>query len=427
MAAHPSAAADVLVVGGGPAGTAVAIPLARAGYRVTVIDSGDHPAGGSHVLTPNAVQSLDRLGVDHEPFHRVDRVRVTSGGSSNVTRWPIHRDDPRFARIASRRELAAMLLEASEEAGVKTLLGHTAISPIVERGFVRGARVVAPDGTAFETRGTYTVIADEANSRFGRELGTYREPSWPSALAHVGTFRSALHAAPEIEIVPDLADRAGVAVTGFGWLFPNGQPSDSTDDTTDGATVGTVTVGVMMLSTAPSFQVIDPVNLWTEFIAKHADRWQLEGPPLDNGHGGRIPMGLAVGPAAGPTYLLVGDAVGATNPLSGAGIEAALESGLIAGEILEEALTTSDASVLQRYPQELADRFGTYYKVGRLIDRLLGRPALATRVAHLAAGHDMATETFVRFSTGQFRTGRVGLPEMLYRFARAASIVAPDA
>ena len=227
MAAHPSAAADVLVVGGGPAGTAVVIPLARAGYRVTVVDRGDHPAGGSHVLTPKAVQSLDRLGVDHEPFHRVDRVRVTSGGSSNVTRWPIHGDDPRFARIASRRELAAMLLEASEEAGVKTLLGHTAISPIVERGFVRGARVVTPDATAFETRGTYTVIADGANSRFGRELGTYREPSWPSALAHVGTFRSALHAAPEIEIVPDLADRAGVAVTGFGWLFPNGPSTDA--------------------------------------------------------------------------------------------------------------------------------------------------------------------------------------------------------
>jgi flavin-dependent dehydrogenase len=413
MAAHPSAEADVLVVGGGPAGAAVAIPLARAGHRVTVVDLGECPAGGAHLLTPLAVSALERLGVEHEQFHRVDGVRVTARNETNVTRWPRHGNDPRFARIAHRQKLADVLSSVSEAAGVKNLRGYGAVSPIVERGFVRGARVIAPDGIEFETRATYTVIADGANSRFGRALGTYREPTWPHALAHVGTFASEFHSAPEIEIAPDLTDRAGTPVTGFGWLFPNGD--------------GTATVGVMMLSTAPSFQVIDPANLWEEFVGRSRDGWRLSGPPIGGGQGGRIPMGLAVGPSAGPTYLLVGDAVGAANPLSGAGIEAALESGMIASNILDEALTTSDASVLQRYPQALADRYGTYYKVGRLIDRFLGRPALAIQVGHLAAGRPTATDAFVRFSTGQFRTGRMGLPEMLYRVARTSAIIAPDA
>ena len=42
---------------------------------------------------------------------------------------------------------------------------------------------------------------------------------------------------------------------------------------------------------------------------------------------------MSVEPSAGPTYLLIGDAVGAANPLSGAGIEAALETGALAADV----------------------------------------------------------------------------------------------
>ena len=113
----------------------------------------------------------------------------------------------------------------------------------------------------------------------------------------------------------------------------------------------------------------------------HGERWHLDGAPVSPPAGGRIPLGASVGPEAGPTYLVVGDAIGAANPMSGAGIEYAVETGLLAAEVIDDALRTGTSASLQRYPQLLAERYAAYHKVGRLADRLLGQPPIMRRVA----------------------------------------------
>ena len=80
-------------------------------------------------------------------------------------------------------------------------------------------------------------------------------------------------------------------------------------------------------------------------------------------------MGGSVGPTAGPTYLVVGDAAGSANPFVGAGIEYALRDRRLAGDVLDEALREDNATALQRYPKLLDEHYGTYFKVGRLVDR----------------------------------------------------------
>src|SRR5690606_25916509 len=156
----------------------------------------------------------------------------------------------------------------------------------------------------------------------------------------------------------DLADRAGTPITGYGWMFPRGD--------------GTANVGVLMMSTSPSFRVVNPFHLLERFVDDNAGRWHLRGDPVRPPAGGRIPLGGSVRPAAGPTYLVVGDAAGTANPLSGAGIEYALESGALAGRVLDEALRTGQPAELQRYPKLIDDRYGRYYRFGRVADRLLG-------------------------------------------------------
>ena len=159
-----------------------------------------------------------------------------------------------------------MLVEHAVAAGATVLGNHEATAPIVERGFVRGARLVRDDGTTTELRAAFTVVADGANSRFGRALGTYRQPSWPSALAHRAIYASSLHDAAEIEFVVDLEDRAGTPITGYGWMFPRGD--------------GTANVGVLMMSTSPSFLVVNPAHLLDRFVADNGTRWRLHGDPV---------------------------------------------------------------------------------------------------------------------------------------------------
>lgn len=414
MTAHPSARADALVVGGGPAGTATALRLARAGHRVVVIDRdpGTVPTRTSGLLNPRALAALERLEFEAPDGHRVPHVRLSTAERTSTIEWPDHPELPRHGLVTNR--LRQALTDAVVAAGAVVLHGHTATGPIVDRGFVRGAYVTAPDGTAFEARAEYTVVADGANSRFGRALGTFRERTWPYGLAHQGAFPSEMHASAAIDLVLDLRDRSGTPISGHGWMYPAGD--------------GTVTIGVVMMSTSASFQVVNPANLFSRFVDAHRAEWGVSGEPVEQPIGRRLPVGLSVGPAAGPTYLLVGDAVGAANPLSRTGIESALETGGAAAEVLDDAITSGDAAHLQRYPKLLAERYGAYYKVARLTSRLLGQPAVARRAEQLVTRRRGFGDAYLRFAGDSLRTGHhLGAPEAAFRVGRALSIFAPDA
>jgi flavin-dependent dehydrogenase len=138
-------------------------------------------------------------------------------------------------------------------------------------------------------------------------------------------------------------------------------------------------------------------------------------------------MGASVRPAAGPTYLVVGDAAGVANPFSGAGIEYAIETGVLAGGVLDEALRTGQAASLQRYPKLIDERYGTYFKVGRLVDRVLGRPSLARWIGATAAARPVLARSLVRVSANSLRGRHPGATELAYRLGAAITSVAPDA
>ena len=222
MTAHPSARSDALVVGGGPAGTSTALALARRGHRVVVIER-EHDVerlAPAVLLAPRALSELDRLDIDPPNGHRVPSVRLTTDEASSTIDWPRHPDLPGHGLVTTG--LSPAMTNAAVAAGVTVLSGHRATAPIIERGFVRGATVTAPDGTEFEARADYTVIADGANSQFGRALGTFREPTWPYGLAHHGSFPSGVHDSAAAEFVLDLRDRSGTPLAGNGWMYPAG-------------------------------------------------------------------------------------------------------------------------------------------------------------------------------------------------------------
>ena len=89
---------------------------------------------------------------------------------------------------------------------------------------MRGAIVQRKErrGTAEEVRARYVVVADGANSRFGRALGTSRDREWPYGTAIRGYWASPLHDEPWIESALDVKDRNGNPMPGYGWIFPVG-------------------------------------------------------------------------------------------------------------------------------------------------------------------------------------------------------------
>ena len=286
---------DVLVVGGGPAGAAAGYWLARQGHDVTVIERKTFPREKTcgDGLTPRAVHQLDEMGLTSglERFHRYHGLRATGMGRELELEWPSHPVYPSYGYVVRRRDLDAMVADNAVAAGAKLLEGHEAMHPIVDRGFVRGATVARQDGSSVDIRAEFTIVADGANSRFGRALGTSRTREWPYGTAIRTYWQSPRHAEPWIESALDVKDRNGNPMPGYGWIFPVGD--------------GTVNIGVGLLSTFRDFKSVNTTHLLDAYARQIAERWEIDPDrPECRPTSGRIPMGGSVGPKAGPTYLV---------------------------------------------------------------------------------------------------------------------------
>ena len=406
------------MVGAGPAGAAAAYWLATEGHAVTIVERRTFPRGKTcgDALTPRAVRQLTDMGLA-EPLKAVHRhvgIRVTGLDREFILQWPEHPDFPQHGYVVRRAVLDSLVARNAVAAGATLLEGHEAVRPLVSRGFVRGAVVQGPTGEPQEIVAKYVVIADGANSRFGRSLGTFRARNWPYGTAIRTYWESPRHSEPWIESALDLHDRNNNALPGYGWVFPVGD--------------GTVNVGVGLLSTFRDFKAVNTTHLLDAYAERIADRWQLDpARPLRKAVSGRIPMGASVAPNAGPTYLVVGDAAGAVSPFNGDGIDYAYETGRLAAEVLHEALATNDASALQHYSKRLDAEYGQYFKVARLFARVIGRPLVMRELTRVGMHNRSMMEWVLRIMSNQLRPDETGPAEIAYGLASAIAKIAPNA
>ena len=404
---------DVLVVGAGPGGSAAAYHLARHGLDVLMVEKAEFPREKvcGDGLTPRAVASLDRMGIDTaDPrFERHRGLRIYSRRAQLDLPWPELEDYPNYGLVMTRSEFDQLLARYAEKAGARLMERTEALRPTIDEGWVTGSRIQGPDGPA-EVRARYVIAADGAASRFGAQAGVRRDPSKPLGIAARRYYRVDRHPGPWLEVWMDLWDGQDI-MPGYGWLF-------ALPD-------GSVNLGAGLLNTFKNFKDVSAQQVFESFWRMLPEDWNVNEATADGRVlSGPLPMGMSRVPPAMPGMLLVGDAAGLVNPFNGEGIAYALESGELAAELIHEALVTGRPGIAHLYPTMLRERYARYYRIGTNFVRAIGHPSIMRALTD----YGLPQEWLMRFALrvmGNLTDGRDGdvqdrLMYTLERMARAS-------
>src|SRR5947199_5906624 len=314
---------DVAVVGAGPAGSTTAYRLALAQARVLLLDKArfprDKPCGGG--LTLRAVRQLPE-GLDVEPVveHVVDRMELRLRYGASFARG----GSRPLILMTQRRLLDHHLAEPAPAAGAdfrdrvkvsEPELNARGVSVLVDGERVEAATLVGADGANGITAralalgaGTVHGVAFEGNVPYGS----------------VSEERYKGLAAIELGVVPG----------GYGWVFPKGDH---------------VNVGVGgWESEGPRLR---------EHLREYCRRLEIDEAEVESLRGHRLPLRGAGTPAARGRALLVGDAAGLVDPLSGDGMYEAFVSSRLAAEAVLDLLGNR-ADSLEPYSAALSQALG---------------------------------------------------------------------
>jgi geranylgeranyl reductase family protein len=364
--------AEVAVVGGGPAGAAAAIVLARAGHHVVLVDKARFPRDKccGDGLTAGALRELEILGLrpDTVPGWQAVQDVYLRSPSGRVVHLPLPRGpgDGLFAACAPRLSLDAAIVDLARAAGAKVLDGHA----------MRGA-APTPTGDGIDldvaglgtVRASYAIGADGAWSPLRKALGAHQKGYLGDWHAFRQYFTGCGPATADLWVwfEPDL-------LPGYMWSFPL---SD-----------GRANVG-FGLERNESFDAHRMGELWPELLRRPHVREVLGvgATPEGNHKAWPIPARVREVPltAAGGRAMFVGDAACATDPLTGEGIAQALVTGRRAAEAILAAGTEEPAQAARRYERAVRRELFADHRLGDVLSRGLSHRKGA-RIAIRAAG-----------------------------------------
>ncbi|MGQ4870626.1 MAG: geranylgeranyl reductase family protein [Candidatus Thorarchaeota archaeon] len=386
---------DIVVVGGGPSGAICARRAALKGLKVAVVDKATFPrrklCGGA--VSPQVREILD-FDIDSAVEREIGVAVVYSPHGQRIVGVL-----PGVRGLMVRRErFDHLLLQKAREAGAEVFEGVRVVGVEQLRSGIR----VLGEGDSFKA--AFVVGADGVNSIVARAVGLRQ--SWKPD--YVG-----LCIAADVKLPPDIVESItmdsetgepaielylGAVKGGYGWLFPK----------RDEVSVG---VGAKMSAKA------DLRELWRRFTT---DLEQTKGVKLDlSGRSAfRVPLGPPDGRLSRRRCIVVGDAAGLVSPVTGEGIYYALKSGIIAADVVAEAVERRNHLHVVEYDRRIAHEMVGELRALRWLSNLIYRSNdNMERASSLAAEDPVVRRLAIEFLIG-LRPARAVRWELVKHLAR---------
>lgn len=373
----------VAIVGAGPAGSAAAFVTASHGLRTILIDRARHPREKvcGEGCTPRAVRNLERMGLDLtlQGVSVTHTHLISPGGIELFTQLPpgIHGGQ---ALVIPRTILDERLTQRAVRAGAD-LRQDLRVDQVTVSSSC--ARLHLHDGSTLDA--DVVIGCDGTPSVVRRSLGG--EP-----------FRQAQTASAVRAIYEDVVwdrERALVLVwdkavlPAYGWIFPLPE--------------GRANVGIGMRMDQLQAKEANLRRILETFLQLPRIRSLLaKARPVGRVKGHPLPMTCSPTDFVFDRGLLAGDAAGFVNPLTGEGIEYALESGELAGRVVVQAaqLGNFDRRSLMLYSWACADQFLPILRLNGWLRHVFAVPWLLDRLFRASLRSERLREDIARIALG---------------------------
>lgn len=358
---------DVAVIGAGPGGSATAHYLAQRGMKVLLLDKAQFPRDKTcgDGLTPRAVGVLQDMGLVDElkqAGHIIKRFEVFAPNGKNVCdAITVRAGLPDYALVVPRFTLDERIRNRAVQSGAQFMQAQVVDLQHVDS---RVELKVECAGKRERVNARIAVIATGANTRLLMQAGILQQQ--PKVMVASRAY---------FENVAGLSDIwtlrfDDVPMPGYGWVFPAG--------------AGLANIGVGYFKQGRDTSAANPFK---QFVASKAVREMLahakqvgplKGYPLRDD--------FLISPTFGDGALLVGEAAGLVNPLTGEGIDYALESGRIAAQHIAGMFDAGDISRAQfaAYDAELREHFQALFEFCIKVRALCLKPFVLNTLVSVA-------------------------------------------
>ena len=375
--------ADVIVIGGGPAGCSAAIGLSRLGYNVVLCDQAKFPRDKvcGEFISPAADPILDRLGI----LSRIEtlnpkRLKGVSISSFEGKEFSI--DYPCQPGLAerptslsvSRYELDSLFVEEAKRAGVEVREQYKVTEFLFEDDCVIGIRGWDGNKTSFSIHAPLVIDAGGRNALSLKKFHLKEEP--------VGAVKIAMAAHWEGAQIADDYCYMHVSDPGYTGI----------------SNVGRDRANVVLVVDRHSINGENPDKFYLDTVMKNSQRYKI----LRNAkclESVRTVESLAFSVKSLPCggLLMVGDAMGFIDPFTGEGIYLSLRSSEIAVEVAVKALENFNFSrdALNIYEVRRKKEFDKKFLLSRILQKLICNQFFCNQVVRALKGDRGLAETLV--------------------------------
>ncbi len=390
---------DVIVIGGGPAGCAMALDLNRRGYDVALCDQAKFPRDKvcGEFISPGADPILEQLGVlssiEALSPKRLKGVAISSYESAELEiDYPTSTETGLSPTSLSvpRYQLDALFLKQVQNAGVKVFEQHKITDFIFDDGCVVGVKGWDETKTSFSLNGKLVVDAGGRNAVSLRKFNLKREPKGNSKIAFSAHWQGVRLPHDYCYMHVSHPGYTGISSVGNGRanVVLVVEAREKSLDLTQKTLTGDGKLALR--GGAEAF--------YHRVLMQNSRRCKmLEGGERVEPVRSVESLAFAVKPVPCGGLVLVGDATGFIDPFTGEGIYLSLRSSQLAGEVIHSGFQNSNFSrnFLSVYDERRKQEFGGKFLLSRILQGLIYNRVLCNRVMKSLSANRVLAETLV--------------------------------